>query len=180
MERQGFEEEMPEPPDGITDVLPHPLNVRRRLTGIAPIALLAAILLAALLGFGGRETTLRATANGTTMEWHGPERIRNGEVLELRLGVTSERAIEGLVVEVPHSLWEDITISSLIPAAAEETSSDGVFRFAYGPLAPGTEFRLKVDGQLNPDIAGGNAGVVRVLDGDVELVSLSVTIEVLP
>jgi hypothetical protein len=100
--------------------------------------------------------------------------------MELRLGVTSERAIEALVIEVPHGLWEDITISSLIPAAGEETSRDGVFSFAYGPLAPETEFRLKVDGQLNPDLAGGNAGLVRVLDGDVELVSLPVTIEVLP
>lgn len=171
---------MPAPPDGITDVHPHPLNVRRRLTGMAPIALLAAILLAALLGFGGRETTLRATANGTTMEWHGPERIRNGEVMELRLSVSSERAIEALVIEVPHSLWEDITISSFIPAAGEETSRDGVFSFAYGALTPETEFRLKVDGQLNPDLAGGNAGLVRVLDGDVELVSLPVTLEVLP
>lgn len=171
---------MPAPPDGVTDLHPHPLTVGRRLTGMAPIALLAAILLAALLGFGGRETTLRATANGTTMEWHGPERIRNGEVMELRLTVTSKRAIAALVIEVPHSLWEDITISSFIPAAGEETSRDGVFSFAYGALTPETEFRLKVDGQLNPDLAGGNAGLVRVLDGDVELVSLPVTLEVLP
>lgn len=171
---------MPTPPDGITDAHRRPSSALGRLAGIAPIALLAVILLAALLGFAGRETTLRATANGTTMEWHGPERIRNGEVMEVRLSVTPQRAIGELVIEVPHDLWEDITISSLIPAAAEEASRNGVFSFAFGPIAAGAAFGLKVDGQLNPDIAGGNAGLVRVLDGDVELVSLPVTIEVLP
>lgn len=168
------------PPDGITDEHLARPGPWRRATSVVPLVLLSALMLFALFGFAGRETTLSATANGTTATWHAPERIRNGEMMEMRLRVTSEAALGDLTVEIPSALWEDTTINTLMPAAASETSEDGVYRFAFGPLEAGTEFAMKADAQLNPDIFGPNSGTIRILDGDEELVTLPVTIEVLP
>ena len=168
------------PPDGITEEHGRATTGWGRATSVVTLVLLSALMLAALLGFAGHETTLTAVANDATLTWHAPERIRNGELLEMRLRVTSGERIGQLVVEIPIALWEDMTINTMLPAATAETSTDGVYRFEYGSLEAGTEFAMKADAQLNPDIFGPNAGTIRILDGPDELVSLPVTIEVLP
>jgi hypothetical protein len=68
----------------------------------------------------------------------------------------------------------------MLPAASEETSRDGQFRFRFGELPAATPFLVKVDLQINPDIVGGNEGLVSVFDGDQELTRVPVAITVLP
>ncbi|MEO8511551.1 MAG: hypothetical protein ABI534_09960 [Chloroflexota bacterium] len=167
-------------PDGITDEHSRAATGWRRATSVVPLVLLSALMLAALLGFAGHETTLTVTANGATVTWHAPERIRNGELLEMRLRVISDERVGQLIVEIPIALWEDMTVNTMLPAATSEASEDGVYRFDFGPLESGTAFAMKADAQLNPDIFGPNAGTIRILDGDAELVTVPVTIEVLP
>jgi hypothetical protein len=167
-------------PDGIRDEhLDAPAGLFHNLNAL-PLGILSAVMLAALLGLAGRETTLTASDGGISMTWHAPEVIRNGEVFEMRISVRSDQPIDALAVGIPAALWEDMTINTFIPAAAEEVSEDGEHRFTFGPLVPGTELLIKVDAQINPDIFGSNAGVIRVYDGDERLLELPVEIEVLP
>jgi hypothetical protein len=170
----------PNVPDGIRDDHQEAPRGFQRHAGVLPLVALTFLMVWALLGFAGREATISETADGTTAEWHSPVRIRNGEFFEVRLRVRSERPIADLTVEMPQALWEDFTINTFIPAATEETGEDGAFRFAFGPLEPGTEFVMKVDAQINPDILGGNEGPVVILDEEEELLRFPVAIEVLP
>jgi hypothetical protein len=68
----------------------------------------------------------------------------------------------------------------MIPAASDEVSEDGEVRFTFAELAAGTEFLLKIDLQVNPDIILGNDGAITVYDGDERLTSADLTITVLP
>ena len=62
------------------------------------------------------------------------------------------------MIGVEESLWEDMTVNTMIPGAADEASANGEFRFTFAELEPGTPFLLKVDLQVNPDIVAGNDG----------------------
>ena len=170
----------PSRPDGINKEHERAQAGLARHANLVPIAALTVLMLAALMGFAGHEVTLEPSGGGVTATWHAPELIRNGEFFEIRLGIAAERSIGNLTIEIPASLWEDITINTLIPGPSDEASEDGVFRFGYGPLEAGSAFLFKVDGQINPDIFGPNAGTVRILDGEDELVAIPVRIEVLP
>jgi hypothetical protein len=133
------------------------------------LVVLSLAMAAGLVGLAGREETLRAVAAGVRLDWHGPAVIRSGEFLEMRITVDTRDRIDRPVLEVAATLWEDFTINTLIPAPVEEGSLDGAFRLL-----------IKVDAQINPDILGGNAGMVTLYDGEQALVSLPVEIEVLP
>ena len=144
------------------------------------IVLLSLVMATALLGFAGREETLSASGGGVRLEWHAPTLIRNGEFLEMRIRLDADERVSRPVLGVGASLWEDITINTFIPAATDESSVDGEFRFEFAPVEAGSSLLIKIDGQINPDILGGNAGTVTVYDGQEPLVSLPIRMEVLP
>lgn len=152
---------------------------RRHASPLALVAL-GAVLLMGLLGVLGHERDWRAQADGTMVSVHMPEVIRNGEFLEMRVTIETEEAIGELAIGIDQSLWEDLTVNTMIPAATDETSEDGAYRFTFAELAAGARFVLKVDGQVNPDILGGNEGTITVFDGDTPLVSLPLQMAVLP
>jgi hypothetical protein len=167
-------------PDGISDEYVELSGRLRRHANPIGVVLLGLLLLAAFLGFAGREVARTATGGGAELRWEAPEVIRNGEFFEIRIRVTASEGVGDLGIGVPSALWEDITINTMFPAATEETSEDGELRFTFGPLEAGSEFLLKVDAQINPDIVGSNEGVLRVYDGDEQLVELPVRLEVRP
>ena len=144
------------------------------------IVVLSLVMVAGLMGFAGREETVSASAGGVRLEWHAPTLIRNGEFLEMRIRLDADQAIARPVLGVDASVWEDLTVNTFIPAATDESSIDGEFRFEFAPLEAGSTLLVKVDAQINPDILGGNAGTVTVYDGQEALVSLPIRMEVLP
>ena len=167
-------------PDGIADEHAEPRSGLRRHASPLSLLVFATVVILGLSGFLGRERTWQAEANGTELEVHASEIIRNGEFFEMRLKVVGSDPIDELRIEVDESLWEDMTVNTMIPAAAEEESADGVFGFTFAELPAGQAFDMKVDLQVNPDILGSNPGTVRVLDGEERLVELLIEIRVLP
>lgn len=167
-------------PDGIGEENIRPLAGWRRHASPLGLVIFGAVLLAGLSGLLGHERDWTARANGTELTVHAPEVIRNGEFFEMRVRVAAEQPIDELSIGVEHDLWTDMTVNTLLPAASEEESRDGEFRFTFASVEAGTEFLLKVDLQVNPDILGGNAGRVSVYDGDEELASSEIAITVLP
>jgi hypothetical protein len=167
-------------PDGLSkEHLRSPGGWRRR-GGVLALIALSLLMLATLLGLAGVEETLADEGEVATVTWHAPARIRNGEFFEMRLQVDAHERIDELVVGVDASLWEDFTINTFFPAAAEEASEEGELRFTFGPLDAGGSFLMKVDAQINPDMLWRNEGTVTVYDGDAAVAELPVVIEVLP
>lgn len=167
-------------PDGITaEHLREPRPWRRHASPLS-LVVLGAIVILAIAGILGHEREWSATGSGTSLSIHMPETIRNGEFLEMRITVEPDAAISQLAIGIDQALWEDITVNTMIPAATEESSEDGEYRFTFGELAAGTSFLMKVDAQINPDIVGGNAGTVTVYEGGDRLVEVEVRMQVLP
>ena len=167
-------------PDGIRAEHASLPSARTRHANPIGVIVLGVLVAVAMLGFAGRERTTSASGGGVEMTLHAPELIRSGEFFEFRLEVRTATAVDDLVIAIPVALWEDVTINTMIPAPAEESSEAGEILLAYGPFEPGSTFVLKVDAQINPDILGPNEGTLRISDGDVTLVELPVTMGVLP
>ncbi len=167
-------------PDGIEESHVRPLAGWRRHASPLSLVAFGVVVALALVGVLGHERQWEVDTNGTRMSIHMPEIIRNGEFLEIRVEVESTKAIGELAIGVDQALWEDLTINTLIPAAADEASEAGEFRFTFAELAADTRFLLKIDAQVNPDILGGNEGTVTVYDGEQALTTLDVSMTVLP
>lgn len=167
-------------PDGIGEDNVRPVAAWRRHASPLGLVAFGSVVVLAFAGLLGHERTWDAAANGAGLEVHTSEIIRNGEFLEMRVRVEATEDIDELVIGVEDGIWEDITVNTMIPAAAEEENLDGETRFTFAKLAGGSELLLKIDLQVNPDILGGNAGRVTVYDGEEELVATDISITVLP
>lgn len=170
----------PTVPDGIGDEHVRPIEGWRRHASPLSLAVFGVVVALALSGWLGRERTWSAESEGVVLEVHTSEIVRNGEFIEMRVRVTADAPIGELVIGIDEALWEDITVNTMIPAAADEASADGEVRLTFADLAAGTAFLLKVDMQINPDIVLGNAGTLTVYDGEARLVATDVSITVLP
>jgi hypothetical protein len=168
------------PPQGIEERHRQPLAGWRRHASPLSIIAFGTVVVLGLSGLLGHERDWVASNGATRLEVHAPEIIRNGEFLEMRVSVESDGVIGELGIGVSQALWEDFTVNTVLPAPTEERSAGGEFRFRFGPLAAGATFLLKIDLQVNPDIVGGNDGVVTVYDGDRVLTQVGVSITVLP
>ena len=168
------------PPDGIGEREMQPLEGWRQHASPLSLVVFGTVVLLALAGVLGHERTWATQGETVNLEVHMPEVIRNGEFFEMRVTVRADQPIEQLVVAIDQAVWEDVTVNTMVPAATEEANEDGVFRFTFAELAAGSTFLLKIDGQVNPDLVGANAGTVSVLDGEAELAAVDVTMEVRP
>ena len=167
-------------PDGIREEHVAPTGGLRRHASPLSLAVFGSVIVLGLTGMLGHERDWRSGADGIGLTVHSSEVIRNGEIFEIRITVEADRAVEELAIGVDQALWEDMTVNTIIPAAAEETAENGEFRFSFGPLEAGTTFDLKVDLQVNPDIVGGNDGAVTVYDAETPITAVDIGITVLP
>lgn len=169
-------------PDGIEQGHHDHPRFWRRNAGPVSLIVLGALLAAALLGlFGGQPNSdLVAETPEVRLEVNSATVLRNGLFFETRIRITAKRPIDELVLGIAPSLWRDLTINSMFPAASEEESRDGMLRFSYGPAEAGQTIEIKIDGQVNPPLFGGTGGDVAVFDGDLPLARLPVTRKVRP
>ncbi len=168
------------PPDGIGDKHVRPVRGWRRHASPLALAIFGGVVVLALTGMLGHERDWQAEVAGTLLAVHAPETIRNGEFFEIRTTVESDEPIDELVIGVATSLWEDMTVNTIIPAATKEVGKDGEFRFTFDRLDAGSVFELKVDLQVNPDILGGNEGDITVYDGEDAITNVTIGMTVLP
>ncbi|HSK92651.1 MAG TPA: hypothetical protein VLA76_01180 [Candidatus Angelobacter sp.] len=167
-------------PDGIREDHERPIAGWRRHASPFSLVAFGVVVALGLSGLLGHERDWHARNGDVEMTIHASQVIRNGEFMELRLRLVSEEPITEPSIGVQASLWEDLTVNTMIPAATDESSEDGELRFTFGPIDGGVEFLWKVDLQVNPDIVAGNDGTVTVYDGEEELVSADLSIFVLP
>lgn len=172
---------MQRPPDGITDTVAGTRLWDRHASPLS-FLILAAVLTAALAGLAGGQPSrvLHSETDAARLSVRTPETIRNGEFFETRIMVMAKRPLTDAVIAVSPGLWRDMTINTMIPAAADERFADGSYRFSYGPLAAGDRLEVKVDGQINPPLFAGNRGTITLYDGDRAIGSRTLSIMVLP
>lgn len=146
------------------------------------ILILGGLLLAAFLGFtGGQPSTPKSADFGDArLVVKTPTTIRNGEFFETDITLTAGVPIEDAIIAVAPTLWQDMTVNTMIPAPAEESFEDGLFHFSYGPLDAGDSVHVKIDGQINPPLFAGTKGEIAVFDGGRRIGTMPLRIKVLP
>lgn len=168
-------------PDGITETM---ISGRRWHRHASPISflILAAIVAIGLSGLaGGQPSPLRSENFGAArLAMKTPSVIRNGEFFETRIRIEAARDISDAVLAVSPSLWTDMTINTMIPAATEESFEDGAYRFSFGTLRAGEALVVKIDGQINPPLFAGTRGEFALYDGEQRLGGMPLRIKVLP
>ena len=169
-------------PDGIDADHIAPGKRRSGLGSFLPIGLLTGLMVLALSGLlaGGKSTPRHADFAQAQLTFKAPERLRNGEFFEMQADIRAKRDIGDLKVAIDATLWKDMTINSMIPAASEERFENGQFVFAYGALKAGETLTMKIDGQINPPLTWGTAGRISLLDDKTVIGVMPVSIRVLP
>lgn len=168
-------------PDGISEKMISGQCWHRHASPVS-FVILAAIIALALSGLaGGQPSPLRSQDLGAAqLEVKTPSVIRNGEFFETRIRIEAAHDISDAVLAVSPSLWTDMTINTMIPAAAEESFEDGAYRFSYGQLRAGETLVVKIDGQINPPLFAGTRGEIALFDGERRLGGMPLHIKVFP
>lgn len=168
-------------PQGITELHLAP-KMRNPVPNLSALLFFAVILLAALSGaFGGQpHPRLASKTEGATLTVAAPQLIRNGEFFEMRMDFVAHRPIGDATLEISQSYWKDLTINTMIPAPQSEEAIDGKYRFSFGSLQPGARLSVKIDGQINPPLFAGNAGVIALYDGEQRVAAIPVQMKVWP
>ena len=131
--------------------------------------------------FGGQPHPARVIeTSSATITLEFPETLRNGEFFEMRATVKAKRALTDVKLGISTSYWQDMTVNTMLPTPAEETSKDGRYIFSYGSLKAGDFLTLKFDGQINPPMFAGTEGRLTILDGNAELASVPIKLRVFP
>ena len=153
-----------------------------RHASLMAFLVLAAVLAFGLSGLAGGRPSARSVCDfgAASLAVKTPHVIRNGEFFETDIRVRADAPVEDLVIAVSGSLWRDMTINTMIPAASEDSYADGEYRFSFGPVAPGDTLRFKIDGQINPPLFGGNSGSIAIYDGERPIGRRRLTVKVLP
>lgn len=173
---------LPTAPPGLKAKHIRPDRGWRRYASPISIVLLGGIMLAALFNLfgGGPVLTRQVLTPDAVLKVSTPEIIRNGEFFETLVIIEARRPIVEPVLSVSSSLWREVSINFMAPAASEEEFKDGAFRFIYGAMKTGDRLLVKVDGQINPALIGELRGQIAVSDGDRPLAALPLKIWVLP
>jgi hypothetical protein len=169
-------------PDGLAQTHFQPVGLFTGHANPLPALVLGALLLVALSGNlgGGPEKTFAATGDAAMLRVETPAIARNGEAIETRLVVEARQPIADLKLAVDASLWRGMAQSSMIPQAADETMKDDRYIYSFGPLEAGKRLVVQIDSQSNPTLLGSTRGVVSVAVCETELVSLPLSMKVLP
>ncbi len=168
-------------PDGLSETHLQPKS-RTRLLSLLLSAILGGLMVAAFLGlFGGQPsdamTTQTAAADFVVVT---PQKLRNGEFFEMRISVNAKRALVAPSIAVSSAYWNNVTVNTVMPEPAGQSSKSGYFVLEYDALNPGDSLFLKVDGQINPTLRGGNRGVIELRDGEQTIAKIPLRMEVLP
>ncbi|NUZ05801.1 hypothetical protein [Piscinibacter koreensis] len=167
-------------PDGIGREIEERSSQHHHASTLSLIVLGALVAWGASGFAGSRNEDFAVDAAALALHVSTPTRARNGEIYETRVSVAARERIGKLVVGISPALWRDSTVNSLVPAPAEESHEDDLFRFTYGPVEAGQTFEAKFDLQINPTRIGSERGVVAVFDGNRKLADLPLQLRVLP
>jgi hypothetical protein len=146
-------------------------------------ALLCVIPLLALVNFFGQNPSVRRATdpNGVaSLELSAPQTVRSGLIWQARFDIRANREIKDAVLVLDSGWLESMTLNSLEPSPAEETSRDGSIALDLGAIPAGKLWRQYLQFQVNPVNAGKQSQGVTLYDGNVPLLHLKRDLMVWP
>ena len=142
----------------------------------ALLCLIAVIPLLALLNVFGQSPEVKkvASPNGVaTMELSAPTTVRSGLIFQARFDIRANRDIRDAVLVLDSGWLESVTLNSLAPSPAQETSRNGSLALDLGKIPQGKLWRQYMQVQANPVNLGSQSQGVTLYDGNVPLLHLN-------
>jgi hypothetical protein len=155
----------------------------RRGVWVRRAVLLVALLLpiAALANLTGQEPVTRATATPrATLTLDAPNVVRGGLLFQARVRVDARTTIDHLRLVLDDGWVEGMQVSSIEPAAANESSRDGRVVLSYGRLRAGDRLIVWIQLQVDPIQVGRSRAGITVQDALTPIARVSRTLTVLP
>ena len=138
-------------------------------------ALLCLLPLLALLNvFGQTPDTVRAAnPNGAaTLELQAPTAVRSGLLWQARFDIHANREIKDAVLVLETGWLEQMSVNTIEPSPANESSKDGALALDLGDIPAGKTWRQYLQFQANPVNAGTQGQSVTLYDGNVPLLHI--------
>ena len=142
----------------------------------ALFALLCVIPLAALLNVFGQtpETHTVVNPNGVAaLQLKAPTKVRSGLLFEARFDIRARREIKDAVLVLDSGWLESMSVNTIEPGPASETSRDGSLAMDLGDIPAGKLWRQYMQFQANPVNLGKQSQGVTLYDGKVPLLHLN-------
>jgi len=174
---------MPELPAGITLEDNRDLRGRSRRPWYrrALLCCVAVLPVLALLNvFGQRPETSTGAAAAAHFSVSAPSRVRGGLLYQARFNITARKTLDQAELVLAQGWIHDLTINTMEPSPASQSSHDGKLGLDLGPIAAGQTYVLFVDYQVNPTNVGRQDQTVTLYDGNRALVTLHRTLTVFP
>jgi hypothetical protein len=174
---------MADTPDGIVLRRHRDLDGRRHQMWFRR-GLLALIAVVPLLGlfnfFGQRPTDTQAAGSAATLSLSAPQRVRGGLIFQAHFTIQAKSELKNAALLL-HPDWLDgLTLNTLEPSPAEETSVNGALRLDFGPISAGQRFDVFLQYQVNPTTVGKRKQWVELLDGQTRVASIQRGLFVFP
>jgi hypothetical protein len=137
----------------------------------------------ALLNVFGQQPSEKAAANpngAATMTLRAPTSIRSGLLFEARFDIHAARDIRDAVLVLSPGWLESMTLNTVEPSPAEETSKNGSLALDLGEIPAGKTWRQYLQFQANPVNLGEQQADVTLYDGNVPLLRIHHSLKVWP
>src|SRR4051794_13435509 len=146
-------------------------------------AVICAFPVLALFNVFGQAPEVEKVANpngAATMELSAPTTVRSGLIWQARFDIRAKREIKDAVLVLDSGWLESMTMNTVEPSPAEETSRNGGVAFDLGDIPAGKLWRQYLEFQANPVNAGSQSQGATLYDGNVPLLHLNRDIRVWP
>jgi len=152
-----------------------------RIRQAVMLVLIAFVVAALLNAFGQRPSTATATSPSATLRVEAPTALRGGLIYQARVDVTATRAIARPVITLDAGWLDGMTLNSVQPGPASQTSARGGATFQYAPLRAGKTLTVWFELSTNPTtVDWRRSRTITVGDGGRDLVSQTSTFTVYP
>lgn len=109
-----------------------------------------------------------------------PSRVRGGLLYQARFRVTARKSLAQAALVLDSGWLDGLTINTLEPSPASQTSRNGKLALDLGPISAGRSYLLVVDFQVNPTTLGRQDQGLTLYDGNRALITIHRTLTIFP
>lgn len=145
------------------------------------LAVLALIVIAALLGvFGQESTTTVAAGRKAVLSVTAPAHLRGGLLFQSRFEIHARRRLAHPKLALSPGWLEAMTLNTTIPGPLSEVSDPNGLTLEFEPLPAGQTLVVWTNWQVNPTNVGRRSEDTTLLDGPTPIASADRTLTVFP
>lgn len=145
------------------------------------LGVLGLIVIAALLGvFGQESTTTVAAGRSAVLSVDAPPHLRGGLLFQARFEVTAKRRLAHPKLVLSSGWLNAMTLNTVAPTPLSQNSGESGLSMGFEALPAGHRLIVWTDWQVNPTNVGRRSEDVALFDGPEPIATVERTVTVFP